>query len=89
MTVTPLDGGSPLVLTADHLKQVGFGPDEALIPYPAQSFPGYRILQEYFIQPQKFMFFDITGLQDWTDRGQGSTFRVTFTFSELPLWPPR
>lgn len=50
------DGGSVAMLPARNLKAVGFEEDEALLPYPAQSFPGYRILQEYFILPEKFLF---------------------------------
>lgn len=87
--IQPTEGGSPLSLNPDSLKEVGFSSEEGLIPYPAQSFPGYRILQEYFIQPQKFLFFDLTGLENWTDRGTGSGFQVTFTLRELPIWAPQ
>ena len=44
------------------LRPVGFGADEDLLPYPDQAFPGYRLLLEYFALPQKFLFFDCTGL---------------------------
>ena len=27
-----------------------------------RSFPGYELLTEYFVFPQKFLFFDVTGL---------------------------
>jgi type VI secretion system protein ImpG len=30
-----------------------------MLPYSARSFPGYRLLTEYFTFPQKFLFFDI------------------------------
>jgi type VI secretion system protein ImpG len=45
------------------VKLVGFAEDEALIPYPATVYPGFRLLQEYFTLPQKFAFFDVTGLE--------------------------
>jgi type VI secretion system protein ImpG len=38
---------------------VGFAPEDALIPYPATAWPGYRLLQEYYIFPEKFFFLDI------------------------------
>lgn len=41
------------------LHPVGFGSDEGLLPYPARSFIGYRLLTEFFAFPQKFLFFDI------------------------------
>ena len=33
-----------------------------MLPYPRRSFVGYRLLQEYFCFPQKFLFLDLTGL---------------------------
>jgi type VI secretion system protein ImpG len=52
----------PVLLGADALRPVGFEPDEGLLPYPARSFLGYRLLSEFFAFPQKFLFFDLTGL---------------------------
>ncbi len=66
------------------VRPVGFGEEEALIPFPARSFPGYRILQEYFILPEKFLFFDVTGLEQWRNRGTGSSFTLEFEFGDLP-----
>lgn len=45
------------------LRPVGFAEDEALLPLSRQSFQGYRLLQEYFAFPQRFMFVSIDGLQ--------------------------
>jgi len=47
------------VLPRSAARPVGFGPDEALYPYPDRSFPGYRLLQEFFAFPQKFQFVDL------------------------------
>jgi type VI secretion system protein ImpG len=49
----------PFLMSPDAIRQVGFGRDEGLIPYPARSFLGYRLLTEYFAFPQKFLFFDL------------------------------
>jgi len=45
------------------IQEVGFGRDEAILPYSETSFQGYRLLQEYFSFPQKFLFFDVTQLE--------------------------
>jgi len=41
------------------LAEVGFADEDALIDFPAQSHPAYRLLTEYFSFPEKFNFFDI------------------------------
>ncbi len=69
-------------LPSRSLIPLGFSPEEALLPYPTQSFPGYRILQEYFLLPQKFLFLALTGLEDWRDRGEGEEFGVCFRLRE-------
>ncbi len=45
------------------LKQVGFDDDEAVVHYPRQSHPAYRLLQEYFAFEEKFHFVDVAGLR--------------------------
>lgn len=89
VTIRPLQDGNSRVLRPDALKPVGLGNSETLLPYPAHSFPGYRILQEYFILPEKFLFFDITGLDKWTGRGGGSAFEIVFELTQAPPVPPR
>ncbi len=83
------EGGAARLLGPQSLRAVGFEDDEALLPYPSQSFPGYRILQEYFILPEKFLFFDVTGLENWTGRGPGKRFEIVFELDKLPSEPPR
>lgn len=51
-------------LPPSHLRRVGFGDEEALLPYDARSFQGYRLLREYFALPQRFMFLELTGLNE-------------------------
>ncbi len=84
------EGGKKVhALSPDHLKPVGFEPDQELLPYPSQSFPGYRVLQEYFILPEKFLFLDITGWEKWKNREETSRFEVRFEFDNLPFRPAR
>ncbi|WP_397450598.1 type VI secretion system baseplate subunit TssF [Pseudomonas sp. NA-150] len=58
------EGGQELSfkLPADRVQPVGFAEDEALIPYPLNTFRGYRYLQEYFAFQEKFLFVDVSGL---------------------------
>ena len=60
-----INGGneqSVSILPASVLKPVGFHEDDAVLPRRANEFPGYRLLTEYFVLPQKYLFFDLTGL---------------------------
>ncbi|MEX0970444.1 MAG: type VI secretion system baseplate subunit TssF [Paracoccaceae bacterium] len=41
----------------------GFEPNEAMLPFPGQSFDGYRLLQEYFALPNRFFFVELAGLK--------------------------
>jgi type VI secretion system protein ImpG len=89
IALSPLDKGEAHILSADHLKPVGFADNEDLIPYPSQSFPGYRIIQEYLILPEKFLFFDLTGWEKWQQRGDGHKFEIRFDLKNLPAGLPR
>ena len=79
------------VLEPQSLSPLGFGDDEALFPYPPNSFPGYRILQEYFCFPEKYHFVRLGGLQAAFNRatlsrveGSPETFHIDFLFDDLP-----
>lgn len=58
----PIAGLNGLRLTGDRVQPVGFAEEDALIPYPLNTFRGYRFLQEYFAFQDKFLFVDISGL---------------------------
>jgi type VI secretion system protein ImpG len=55
--------GSAKIRPADAVRAVGFEEDEALLPTPRRGFEGYRLLQEYFAFPDRFLFFDIEQLR--------------------------
>ncbi len=64
VVIRPLDikGKPPVVLApAQAIRAVGFDLDHGLLPYPKVSFPGYRLLSEFFAFPQKFLFADLLG----------------------------
>ncbi|THF63709.1 type VI secretion system baseplate subunit TssF [Pseudothauera nasutitermitis] len=57
----PGEGGSYKVraLADEALHWLGFEDDEAALPAHPQAHPAFRILQEYFAFPEKFLFFDV------------------------------
>ncbi|MFI3184497.1 MAG: type VI secretion system baseplate subunit TssF [Methylococcaceae bacterium] len=42
---------------------LSFAENEALLPYTPRSFQGYRLLQEYFAFPERYMFVELSQLQ--------------------------
>lgn len=64
-----------------RVEPMGFAPSEAVLPYPEGSFDGFRIMQEYFSCPEKFMFLRIGGLEAFADR-MTDTFTLSFELSQ-------
>lgn len=52
----------PRKFPASCVQPVGFGIDQGLLDYDARSFLGYRLIQEYFTLPEKFLFFELRNL---------------------------
>ncbi len=44
------------------LLPVGFSEEESALPYPNNVNSAYRLLQEYFAFPEKFLFFDVNDI---------------------------
>lgn len=66
----------PVILGPDIIQPVGFRPDEALLPWPARSFSGFRLLTEYFAFPEKFLFLDFTRLDAKTLPAAGNRMDI-------------
>lgn len=64
-----------------NIHRVGFDLQDALIPYPANAFSGYRLLQEYFCLPQKYLFVELRGLEKMARLPVRERFSMTFEFS--------
>lgn len=58
------------------VQPLGFGPEHALLPYTPPSFHGYRLLQEYFALPQRFMFFELVNLQPALQRCNETSLEI-------------
>ncbi|WLE99139.1 MAG: type VI secretion system baseplate subunit TssF [Candidatus Electrothrix communis] len=76
-------------LDKDQLRPVGLDMADGSLPYPKNSFPAYRIIQEYFTLPQNFLFLDLAGLENWFNRGQGKQFEIVFELETVPFQMPR
>jgi type VI secretion system protein ImpG len=87
--ITPSEGGTPVAISPEFLKPIGFSDKESLFPYPSNAFHGYRILQEYFFAPEKFLFVDLTGWDQWQQRGSGSRFKITFELESMSASTPK
>jgi type VI secretion system protein ImpG len=82
MAVQAAPGRAPRWLGADSIRPVGFAPDEGLLDYPPESFLGYRIVQEYFAYPDKFMFVELSGLDAAAIAGETEKLDVSILLSE-------
>ena len=63
-------------LTSEPVRAKGFDDDEALLPFGARSFQGYRLLHEYFAFPQRYLFVELTGLRKALSRAKGSEIEL-------------
>ncbi len=81
------EGGRPLQtirLGPEHIQPAGFASDERMIPYPGRSFPAYNLLFEYFCFPEKFLYFDLQGLDRLKAAGDGLTLWINLKRSAKP-----
>ncbi len=76
-------GGARTPLAA-KTDLVGFSSSEALLAWPHASFTGFRLLQEYFSFPSKFMYVDITGLEGLASLGAATAFELHLELTRLP-----
>ena len=76
--------GETIALTPDSIRPVGFNPDESMIPYPKRSFPGYLLLLEYFCFPEKFLFFDLSGLDRLRPLDLNDTLSIWIYLDRIP-----
>ncbi|MFT5502965.1 MAG: type VI secretion system protein ImpG [Gammaproteobacteria bacterium] len=71
------------------LVPVGFDEDFKLLDYPSNSFPAYRLIQEYFLLKEKFLFIDVSGLGKHLNKTGGNAFSLRFNLKELPMQMPK
>jgi type VI secretion system protein ImpG len=66
------------------IRPVGFAREETIMPRLKRSFPGYFLLFEYFAFPEKFLFFDLVGLDRMAGRDLGDTMRIRIYLDTTP-----
>lgn len=67
-------------LPGTNIKPVGYLDEQALLPTTLRSFQGYRLLQEYFTFPQRFLFLDLQGLAPAIERHEGTELEIVLLF---------
>ena len=71
-------------------QPAGFAPNEGMLPYPGRSFEAYRLIQEYFAFPEKYLFFDLGGLDALREAGMGSAVEIIVPIGQFERaeWRP-
>jgi type VI secretion system protein ImpG len=64
------------ILPGSTIQRLGFQEAEALLPRSPRSFEGYRLLKEYFACPQRFLFFELTGLASAVQQCDGNKLEI-------------
>ena len=84
LTNVQLQLPDPIILPAgEAVKSVGFSEGEGMLPYTKRSFMGYRLLTEYFAFPQKFLFFDVYGIDRAINKKFGSHFDILIHLKDI------
>jgi type VI secretion system protein ImpG len=68
-------------LPGTRVRRRGFDDAEALLPSAGRAFNGYRLLQEYFAFPERFLFFSVGGLGRIVKQCTDSEIEITLLFS--------
>ncbi len=67
---------NPVIVPATSVQPAGFADDEALLPWSARGFAGFRLLTEYFAFPEKFLFIDIANIDRKTMIAAGNRLEI-------------
>jgi type VI secretion system protein ImpG len=74
-------GSNAVSLGRGAVRSMGFADEEALIPPARRQFSGYRLLQEYFAFPQRFLFVRLCGLRPALRQLSGDRFEIIVLFN--------
>jgi type VI secretion system protein ImpG len=76
-----------VTLPKDSLRTTAFDPEEALLPWPKLAPQAYRLIQELFTLPEKFLFFELSGLE--TAPISKDRLEILFSFERPPPLPAK
>ena len=69
-------------LPADAIAAAGLDVDDNVLPADDRSFPGFRLLQEYFLFPEKFLYVDVALGRALADAAGTPGFDLEFALAE-------
>ncbi|WP_397431636.1 type VI secretion system baseplate subunit TssF [Pseudomonas chlororaphis] len=81
--IKSVDGDWAERLPVESLKPRGFDDQDAVLPVVPRAFQGYRLLQEYFALPNRFLFVDFTGLSAGVQRCGSQELELVVLFDRL------
>lgn len=70
-------------LPADALRAKGFDDREAALPVVPRAFQGYRLLQEYFALPNRFLFVEFGALEQATRHCNAQEMELIVLFDRI------
>lgn len=73
-------GGKESFIPAEKLKAPNFENKGHLLPHDSRVFSGYRMLQEYFMLPEKFLFVELSEISEAVAACQTDEIEVVFLF---------
>lgn len=80
----PLSSQSWTVLDSNPIRSTTMDTKEMLLPGDRRSFSGYRLLQDYFILPEKFLFIELMDLQKLVPKMVGNQLHLLFAIEHVP-----
>jgi type VI secretion system protein ImpG len=83
LTTENSPSSSKYILDPEKIKPGGFDEKSSLIPYPEQAHKAYRILQEYFMLPEKFLFLEIQDFDAFAEDNENNEFEISFYIEKL------
>lgn len=76
----PATGRTVATLDPKSVRAAGLAEEDALLPYPANAFSGFRLFQEYFAFKEKYHFVDVTNIPLDSLSGAAGGFDLVFRF---------
>jgi type VI secretion system protein ImpG len=70
--------GRTVELGSGSVGSYGFEDEQSLLPFDRRSFQGYRLLREYFVFAQRFLFVRVTGLRKAFQQIRGNSCEIVF-----------
>ena len=70
-------------INPNSIRAQGFEETEAILPTTKQGFEGYRLLQEYYTLPERYMFISLSNLQPGISKSIDTEVDLFFLFDQL------